>query len=356
MSSKRKGQLEGGLGLGCGLNKPMVHLETPSMRVFFDKIHSPSPLSVLGLLGSVCLLLAWTSCAYSQAQFTYTIGQLFEAKTKQIIQLDELKPKLIEADVIYLGEEHYTPSHIEATLKIMNVLLQAGRQPVLAMEMFGWDGQTALDRYGSGQINSEEQFLKEAVWEKNWGGEFKNYRPLVAFSKEHHIPLYALNPPRDLIGLVRSKGLTEALKDPSMRQWGIAEHTSLEDPEFRRVIFPQLKACHPGSPDKAYEPYYEASIFKNEGMAKVIKEYLQKKPEEVGPLVSYTGGGHIQYRLPVPNRVKKSQPAGFKDISIYFIALDPSRTEDIDHALDEGIADYVWLTKLGPQGPQPRCG
>jgi uncharacterized iron-regulated protein len=308
------------------------------------------------MLGSVSLLLAWTSCAYSQAPVNYTTGQLFEAKTKQITHLNDLGSKLIEADVIYLGEEHYTPSHIEAALKIMNILLDAGRQPVLAMEMFGWDGQTALDRYGSGQIRSEEQFLKEVVWKKNWGGEFKDYRPLVTFSKDHHIPLYALNPPKDLVRLVASKGLAEALKDPSMSQWGVTEPISLEDPEYRRVIFPQITACHPGHPDKVYQPFYEASIFRDEGMAKVIKEYLQKKPEDDGPLVSYTGGGHIQYRLPVPNRVQKSQPQGFKDISIYLIALDPSRTEDIDQAIDEGIADYVWLTELGPRGPQPRCG
>ena len=47
------------------------------------------------------------------------------SKTKQTIQLDGLTPKLIEADVIYLGEEHYTPSHIEAALKILRMLCVA---------------------------------------------------------------------------------------------------------------------------------------------------------------------------------------------------------------------------------------
>ncbi|UCE63508.1 MAG: ChaN family lipoprotein [Nitrospirota bacterium] len=322
----------------------------------FDSIRPRGPQSLWLTLVSVFLLLTELSCAWGQDHTNYKIGQLFEVKTKQIIPLDELTPKLMEADVIYLGEEHYTPSHIEAALKILRMLLEKGRKPVLALEMFGWDGQSALDLYRKGQIQSEEQFLKEAAWEKNWGGDFKDYKPLVEFSKDHHIPLYALNPPKDLVRLVRSKGLTEALRDPSMRQWNIPEHISLEDPEYRRVIFPQITACHPGYPDKVYQPFYEASIFRDEGMAKVIKEYLQKQSGDVGPLVSYTGGGHIQYRLPVPNRVQKTQPPGFKDISIYLIALDPTRTEDIDQAIDEGIADYVWLTELGPRGPQPRCG
>ncbi len=334
----------------------MVHLQPPMMSAFLYKMLPPGRQWGVRMLAGMSLLLAWTSCANSQEQSNYAVGQLFEVKTKKSIELDKLKPQLIGADVIYLGEEHYTPSHINAALKILNVLLDAGKRPVLAMEMFGWDGQAALDHYLKDQIHSEERFLNEAAWEKNWGGDFKDYRPLVNFAKNHHIPLYALNPPKYLVRLVRSKGLTEALRDPSMRQWDIPEHISLEDPEYRRVIFPQITACHPGYPDTVYQPFYEASIFRDEGMAKVIKEYLHKKSEEVGPLVSYTGGGHIQYRLPVPNRVQKSQPKGFKDLSIYLIALDPSRTEDVEQAIDEGIADYVWLTELGPRGPQPRCG
>jgi uncharacterized iron-regulated protein len=326
------------------------------MYNLFSRMHPLILQRVFGTAGSVYLLLAWTSCAYSQEQGPYEVDQLIEVKTKQIVTLEKLRPQLIEAEVIYLGEEHYTPSHIEAALKIMNLLLEAGRKPALAMEMFGWDGQKALDRYLKGQIQSEEEFLKKAVWEKNWGGEFKDYKPLVDFSKKHHTPLYALNPPKDLVRLVSSKGLSEALKDPSMSQWDIPSNISLKDPEYRRVIFPQITACHPGYPDDVYQPFYEASIFRDEGMAKVIQEYLQKKPKDSGPLVSYTGGGHIQYDIPVPKRVQKSQPSGFKDLSIYLIALDHSRTEEIDSAIDEAIADYVWLTEMGPKGPQPRCG
>lgn len=302
------------------------------------------------------LLLGGVSCAWSQNQPSPKIGQLFDVKSKQVVTLEDLNPRLLAADVIYIGEEHYTPSHIEAALKVMDSLVTAGRKPALAMEMFGWDGQAALERYGRGQIKSEEQFLQEASWEKNWGGEFKDYRPLVTYSKQHHVPIYALNPPRDLVRLVASKGFTDAVRDPSMSQWGVGDPISLDDPEYRRVLFDQITACHPGLPDNAYQRIYEASIFRDEGMAKVIKEYLQGKSEDEGPLVSYTGSGHIQYRIPVPSRVRKSQPAGFKDISIYLIALDPSRADEVDQAMDEGVADYVWLTALGPRGPQPRCG
>ena len=334
----------------------MVHLETLSMRLLFDNRSAQNRQIILGVQGVLYLLFAGVTCAWSQGPTTYTIGQLFDVKTQHLISPEELKPKLVEADVIYIGEEHYTPSHIQAALQIMDTLLTEGRKPVLAMEMFAWDGQPALDHFVSGQIPTEEQFLQEVGWEKNWGGEFKDYKPLVTFSKQHSLSLYALNPPRNLVRLVASQGLAQALKDPSMDQWNIDKHMSVDDPEYRSVIFEQITACHPGLPDKAYQRIYEASIFRDEGMAKIIKEYLQNKAPGVGPLISYTGGGHIQYRLPVPNRVQKGQSAGFSSLSIYLIALDSSRTEEIDQAIHEGIADYVWLKELGPRGPQPRCG
>lgn len=334
----------------------MVHLETLMMRVLYKKVHVLQLPWVLGILAGFPLLLAWTACSWSHSQLPYKPGQIFDAKTKQVISFEQLKTQILNAEVVYIGEAHYTPSHIQAALTVLNMLVKEGRKPSLAMEMFGWDGQKALDGYVNNEYDSEEQFLQDARWKKNWGGEYNDYRPLPTFSREHRLPLYALNPPKQLVRLVASKGLIEALKDPSMNQWGIPKDMSLEDPEYRKIIFPQIRDCHPGHPDEVYQPFYEASIFRDEGMAQVIKNYLKKKSPESGPLVSYTGGGHIQYRVPVPNRVKKSQPGGFKDVLIYLIALDPSQTEDIEESMNTHLADYLWLTELGPRGTQPRCG
>ena len=317
---------------------------------------APSPRLFALILMSFYLLRVGVACAGIHDHPALKIGQLFDVKTNQVIAFESLKPRLLSADVIYIGEEHYTPSHIEAALKIMDTVLETGHKPALAMEMFGWDGQVALDRYIRGDIINEEQFLQESAWENNWGGDFEDYQPLIGYSKTHRLSVYALNPPRDLVRLVATKGLAEALQDPSMSEWDIEENISLNDAEYRRIVFDQIKMCHGGMPDKAYQRFYEASIFRDEGMAKIIRDYLKRKPAEAGPLVSYTGGGHIQYRVPVPNRVQRGPESQMKDLSIYLIALDPSREEEILETIHDGIADYVWLTALGPRGPQPRCG
>ncbi len=90
-------------------------------------------------------------------------------------------------------------------------------------------------------------------------------------------------------------------------------------------------------------------------MAQIIRNYLNHKSSSEGPLVSYTGGGHIQYHIPIPKRVKRTQPK-IKSVTIYLVAWDPSKEGEVHTQLKNGIADFLWLTPLGPKGVQARCG
>jgi uncharacterized iron-regulated protein len=101
---------------------------------------------------------------------------------------------------------------------------------------------------------------------------------------------------------------------------------------------------------------YEASLFRDEGMAKTLARYLarQDKPFTTGPVVSYTGGGHIQYDLPVPKRVQRRNQ-DVKQVSIYLAAFSADQREEIMELLRSGIADYIWLTPVGAHGPAKRC-
>jgi hypothetical protein len=108
---------------------------------------------------------------------------------------------------------------------------------------------------------------------------------------------------------------------------------------------------------------YEASMFRDEGMAKVIAEALRRERRDMtaasgpkpGPIVSYTGGGHIQYRLPVPNRVQRRSGASVAQATIYLTSFEPGRTDELRELMREGVADYLWLTPIGANGPPKRC-
>ena len=323
------------------------------LRMRLMNIFQIKPL-VFRFIFSALFIQGLFGCTTLQAKPSFEVGQLYDVSNKTLLTIDDLTPHLLAADVIFLGEEHYTPSHLEAGQTILNRLLEHHRRPSLAMEMFSWDGQPGLDRFIHQSETTLEQLLEESRWKNNWGGEFADYQSLVTFAQSHQLNILALNPPRPLVRLVATQGLSKAMGDPEMGKWPIGELVT-DDPEYESLIFEQIESCHAGLPDHVYRRIFEASIFRDEGMAQIIRNYLKHKSPSEGPLVSYTGGGHIQYHIPIPKRVKRTQPH-VKTVTIYLVAWDPSKEEEVRAELQNGIADFLWLTPLGPKGIQARCG
>ncbi len=307
----------------------------------------------LGVLG---VFLNVSACAgLSQPSSHFEVGQLFDLRQGGVTSIETLTQDLLNVDVVYIGEEHYNPSHIQIATQILEMLRNRGHHPALAMEMLSWDGQAALNQWVVGAL-ADDQFVHVSHWEENWGGQYENYQPLVTLARAHRFPLYALNPPRPLVRKIATMGLEAGLADPAMQSWNLPHNISLDDPDYQNVIYEQIVQCHTNLPQHVYQRIYEASIFRDAGMAKIIVDYLESKPESKGPLVSYTGGGHIQYNIPIPQRVQTRTARTVEQITIYLMALDPAREEDIYEAMHNHVADYLWLTPLGPDGPQPRCG
>lgn len=319
-------------------------------------------LSAIGLIAAL-IFPAPLIANSSELPPAFQEWQVWEVKTGRPVPFEEFATALGSLDVIYLGEEHHNRWHIEAALGILRALTAQGRRPTLAMEMFGWDGQPALDRYLTEKDWPQDQFLKDVRWETTWGGPFEDYEPLPAFARSQGLHVLALNPPKPLVRLVAKQGLAQALADPEMARWGMQDERFPEDPAYHKMIVTPLRQCHDGLSDDAYQRLYEASMFRDEGMAKTLVDFLRReqaeRPSEAkprkGPIVSYAGGGHVQYRLPVPNRVARRHQGVVAQATIYMTSFEPARTEEIQNLLQESVADYLWLTPLGAQGAPRRC-
>src|SRR3989442_7621033 len=115
--------------------------------------------------------------------------------------------------------------------------------------------------------------------------------------RSHHLPVPALTPLKPLVRRWAKEGLSSALKDPGMLRWQMRDEVLSDEPAYREIIVSQLRACHSGLSEEAYQRMYEAAVFLDEGMAKTISDYLCRRAPGLGPVVSYTGGSPIQYRL-----------------------------------------------------------
>lgn len=283
---------------------------------------------------------------------------ILETRTGRTIPLADWVKVLEQQDIIYFGEEHHNAFHIQAALKILDQLVADGMEPTIGLEMFGWDGQTALDDYVSTSRPVITEFLEQARWKQNWGGSFEDYAPLVTFARDHHLSVRAMNPPKPLIRRVVQLGLEQAKREPEWVTWGILQDEIVDDPAYRERIVDQLTRCHGGTEDH-FRTMYEASMVRDEGMAKTLaarhKELRRDPGETRRIIVSYTGSGHIQYNLPVPKRVARRLGENIKQITVHLMSFDTKKADNVRAHLEDPIADYIWLTPMGKPNPTPPC-
>ena len=323
---------------------------------------------VLVVVGALLFTVACTSGGGAKSSVSSLDGyhalfkewQVIDTATERPVTLDQLTALLLQQDIIYLGEEHHNRFHIDAAVTVLQRLKAEGRMPALAMEMFGWDGQAALDQYLFGSEMNRQEFLEAVRWQQNWGGSYGDYEPLVRLAKEQHWTVDAMNPPKPLVRIVAKNGLAQAESDPMMAQWGMKDEAIVDDPIYRARILQQLQACHGGGADSLYyQTMFEASMVRDEGMAKTLVHRLNLirsgSDTMAGPLVSYTGAGHIQYNLPVPKRVARRLTNQVRQVSVYMTSFEVGRIEELQDMIREKIADYLWLTPLSAQGPPRRC-
>ncbi len=316
---------------------------------------------VLG--GFLCLTLGCGSASRIAGSSAHETGwqpwQIIDTESGSIRSVADWLPELAEYDLVYLGEEHYNPHHIDAAIRVLTSVMAGGRRPAIGMEMFGWDGQPALDRYVLDQSVDRDAFVEQVHWKANWGGDFDHYEPLVSLARERHLPLVAMNPPKGLIRNVVKHGLAQVRDTEEWARWGFADEEVVDDAAYRARILDQLRRCHGGGTEEDYRTMYEASMVRDEGMAKSLVAVLERmRRDHVGEfstVVSYTGGGHIQYQLPVPRRVVRRLSSPVKQVTIYLASFDHTRTSEIEELVRERIADFIWLTPMSASGPVQRC-
>jgi uncharacterized iron-regulated protein len=319
------------------------------------------------IVGALWFTVGCTSGGGTRSSASLQVGdlapfkewQIIDTATGQPVSLDQWTALLLQQDIIYLGEEHHNRFHIDAALTILRRLKAEGRTPALAMEMFGWDGQAALDQYLAGLAMNRQEFIEAVRWQQNWGGPYEDYEPLVLVAREHHWTLDAMNPPKPLVRIVAKNGLAQVKLDPMMAQWGMQDEVIVDDPIYRARILQQLQACHGKGDDSLYQTMLEASMVRDEGMAKTLVQRLTRirlgADTTAGPLVSYTGAGHIQYNLPVPKRVARRLTDQVRQVSVYMTSFQVGRIEELQDMIREKVADYLWLTPVSAKGPPRRC-
>ena len=217
----------------------------------------------------VCVCLLFFSMTVFPQDSMSVHYKIYDTRTKQIVTIDKIIADMAGADVLFFGEEHNDSACHYLENKIFRALhAQYGDKVVLSMEMFETDGQLGLNEYLDGFID-EARFARDVrLW-----SNYKDYRPMIEYSKQNKIPVIAANPPRRYVNLVTRRGMKslDSLSKDAKRFLPPLPYDTLSG--RYREKFAEIMKGGPGGDNPNI--YYSQSLW-DAGMSYSIYHFLKK--------------------------------------------------------------------------------
>jgi uncharacterized iron-regulated protein len=216
----------------------------------------------------------------------------------------ELAARLDGVKLLFVGESHTDIEFHNVQLRVIRELHARGRQVLVGLEMYPVPEQPSLDRWNSDQTLTEEGFLTESHWYKNWGYHWNYYRDIFLFARASGIPMYGVNIPRTAVQTIRMKGF-DAL--PPEHRALLPEKVDLDNAEHQRLFrafFGSEDALHGSMPEPMFQAMFRAQCGWDAAMSWNAVQALRKHGGEKAIMVVLIGAGHVAYGLGAERQAK----------------------------------------------------
>lgn len=261
-------------------------------------------------------------------------GQLFSAGKGRPISFAQMIKELNKARFIYLGETHDDLEMHEMQFKIIEALAAQNQELAIGLEQVTVDLQPVLDDWVAGKLD-EENFLRQIRWYITWNFNYGYYKKIFDLAREKHLPLFALNAPRQIISKIRMSGY-ESLTEEERRIVPSLDLTNEEHRLLLKTIFeseeipPQMRG---GSGQAMFEALYRAQVAWDETMGRNAVRAAEETSRKV---IVLAGSGHLLYHLGLNFRAER-------------LARQPMATvigvrvkENSKLKVSRGLADYIY--------------
>lgn len=238
----------------------------------------------------VTALFISTSCGAGSGMRSY---RLFELDGRTVLPLPQAVSELQRSRIVLVGEHHRNVAHHRAQLAVIRALKEAGREVVIGLEMFRHESQSALDRWVSGQIDSQSF---EKIYYDNWNFPWQAYRMIFEYARDHKIPMIGLNVPREITQKVSRNGFKSLTPGEKGR---LAEVSCVVDQQYMNYIRKAFGGH--GHSHLNFIYFCEAQMVWDTAMAVYTLGYLEKHPNAI--VVILTGVGHAQ-KGAVPRQIE----------------------------------------------------
>lgn len=243
------------------------------------------------------ILLLWVLAAPAQAVESNTSPVI---DLSSLMQMDQLIDKVASSQVIFVSETHTRFDHHLNQLAIIDDQHQRHDNLAIGLEFIQQPFQSVLDDFIAGRID-EEAMLRGTEYFERWSYDYRLYRPIFNYAREHGIALIALNIDSEIIDSIKQQGM-QGLNEKQQAQ--LPREIDRENEGYRKRLMEVFKQ-HPNRNESEFESFLEIQLLWDESMASRAARWFSENPD--GHMVVLAGSGHIMYGDGIPNRLKRRQ-------------------------------------------------
>jgi uncharacterized iron-regulated protein len=264
------------------------------------------------------------------------VGAILAGRTGRPIGFERMIDEMLAARIVHVGETHNSMAMHEIELQVIRGLYERDPHLAIGLEMVPVTLQEALNKWTAG-ILTRDEFLREIRWYVTWNFNFGYYEKIFDFAREHRLPIYALNAPREVINKIRMRGW-DALSDvekaffPGPPDTTNADHRTLIRTVFESSEIPE--AMRGAGLDMMFEGLYRGQSAWDTVMG---ANAVRAAGAEGRRVVVCVGSGHLLYNLGLNRRAYEMSKKPFKTV----IAVEmPAGKKDLP--VSRALGDYVF--------------
>ncbi|HZZ78818.1 MAG TPA: ChaN family lipoprotein [Gemmataceae bacterium] len=223
--------------------------------------------------------------------------QIYSAKERRQLSFGELSDRLLEADMICVGESHDNELCHRVQLQIIKAVHASDARLGVGMEMFQRPYQEPLDKFVRGEIG-EEDMLKATEYKTRWGFHWSLYQPIVDFCKRNAVPVAALNAPRELTKKISAGGFAKLSDDDKKSLGPIDFHVKAHRDHWYETLAKMHGNIKVSEDQK--ERSYQVMTTWDEYMAASAAAFQEAR--KLRRMVVLAGSGHIDLGFGIPQR------------------------------------------------------
>jgi uncharacterized iron-regulated protein len=278
------------------------------------------------MLKTVRLTLILACCAVLPAK-ALAGGEITRLSDRQAVSFSQMMADAGGSEVILVGEAHDNEKDHAVQLDVIRSLWAKKAPLAIGLEMFQSDYQKQLDEWTEGKI-TEENF--KSIYFRNWTFHWPLYRDIFIFARDNHIPMIALNVPKEIVSKVARQGFA-SLTPEERKNLPDGVTCDLNNPqtEFLKRSFEEVFRHEANGKIFAY--FCEAQAVRNNGMALLAADDLKRHPGR--KLVVLTGIWHA-VKHGIPDRLTAINNVSYKVILPKVVELDAGKATS-------AIADYL---------------